>query len=209
MYKHRLLISLLTFVMFSLQIEFVKANCTTYAGNFFWAETVQCEPTKQECCGMLKNTCCSKMEKKESEDFLNVICRIIVFVIVIGVILIFIAFLIGWIYSCYLIARQIQETPEEGDERTSVFSIPISDKPPSYNSLFKPCTNIVIQNDHVNQNHLSRSSHLSTHQLQRQLSFEQYNRPQYTLSTNSSNSNLNAAYVVDELPTYSSVIKNS
>ena len=39
-----------------------------------------------------------------------------VFVIVVGIILIFIAFLIGWIYSCYLIAKQVQETPEEDDE---------------------------------------------------------------------------------------------
>ena len=45
----------------------------------------------------------------------NIICRIIVFIIVIGIILIFFAFLIGWIYSCYLIAKQIQETPDDNE----------------------------------------------------------------------------------------------
>lgn len=70
-----------------------------------------------------------------------------------------------------------------------VFSLPINDKPPSYNSLFKPATNNLVSNR--NQNLSSSTNHSS------------YQVPNSNNSSNNANSN--GAYIIDDLPAYPGV----
>ena len=106
-------------------------------------------------------------------------------------------------FTRYINTISINQRPPDDSQTPEVFSIPINDKPPSYNSLFKPTTNLMARQNGLLSNQRLPSNY-SNNSARLQLPNQQRRQ-----SNNSSPSNLNLAYVTDELPPYSSVIKSN
>lgn len=101
------------------------------------------------------------------------------------------------------------QRPPSSDNQSEVFSLPISDKPPSYNSLFKPNANLLAQQNSLAANraasHQSLSSSVySSYQTAPEL-------PTGRRTNGVSNARENPAFIVDvnDLPTYESLKSNN
>ena len=91
------------------------------------------------------------------------------------------------------------------DNRSEVFSLPINDKPPSYNSLFKPNTSIQIQPNALMANRTSSNQSLTSSVYSSYQTAPE--RQTSRRSTAISNPASNPAYIVDvnDLPSYDSI----
>lgn len=89
------------------------------------------------------------------------------------------------------------------DNRPEVFSLPISDKPPSYNSLFKLNANLLAQQNSLAANRAASQQSLSSSVYSSYQTAPE--RPTGRRSTGVSNARDNPAFIVDDLPTYDSL----
>lgn len=107
-------------------------------------------------------------------------------------------------FTRYINTISVANQQPPPDNRPEVFSLPINDKPPSYNSLFKPSTSIRIQS-----NSLAAANRTISNQSLTSSVYSSYQTATDLATSHRSAAISNPAFVVDvnDLPSYDQSVR--